>query len=273
MTAAPLFAVRDLRWKISADFTLDVPKLDLPAGRTTLLLGPSASGKSTLLSLLGRVEGSYFPEAVPPERTGTITLSLPGGDHEPLELLELSERQLLKRRVRGPVIGYVFQREGLFAGLDVVENIAWPLSVQQRLKPAEARERATAALARVDLPPNRDVATLSGGERKRLALARTLAADPPVLLLDEPFTGLDPRALGSLLDLVAELASESSRSIVMVTHQRADIDRLGEHVVILRGGQVATSGPREEVAEALNAFLAGELPALNPVTHEHGAPA
>lgn len=257
--AHPTYAVRGLTWRLGPDFTLEVPSLDLPAGRTTALLGRSASGKSTLLSLLGRVEGSYFERA--PDLSGEVWLDL--GDAERVELLALSERDLLRRRLRGPRLGFVFQREGLFPGMSPLDNIVWPLTASG-IKRAEATERARAMLGRVGLPESRVVATLSGGERKRLGLARALAFDPGVLLLDEPLTGLDPEALGGLLELLAELTADPARTTIIVTHQREDVERLADHVVFMDRGRVAAEGTRDAMAERLARFFLGDVPTAAP---------
>lgn len=246
-----VFELRGLAWRLGA-FELRVPALDLPAGRTTALLGRSASGKSTLLSLLGRVEGSYFER--PDGLSGEIWF---GGREERVELLGLSERELLRRRLRGPELGFVFQREGLFPHLSPLENVVWPLEAAGVAR-AEATARAARMLGRVGLGEGKTVATLSGGERKRLALARALAFEPRVLLLDEPLTGLDPEALEGLLDLLGEIAEDRGRTIVIVTHQERDVARLAEHVVFMEGGRVAASGRREEMSEAVARFFAGQ---------------
>jgi ABC-type polar amino acid transport system ATPase subunit len=247
------YLVKALVWPVSPEFRLDIPSLTLPAGRTTAILGRSASGKSTLLSLLGRVEGSYFER--PEGLAGTIELTL---GHETFDLLALSERELLRRRLRGPGIGFVFQREGLFPGRDAIDNVAWPLRALGR-SAREAAEVAAAALAKVGLAPDRQVATLSGGERKRLAIARAIGLAPAILLLDEPLTGLDPEALGGLRELLAGLSSEG-RTMVMVTHQREDVARLAHHLVFMDRGQVVLSGPREALARELDAFFQGDVP-------------
>ncbi|MCB9726957.1 MAG: ATP-binding cassette domain-containing protein [Deltaproteobacteria bacterium] len=250
--SAPAYQLRDLRWPLGPGFALHVDALDIPRGLTTTLLGPSASGKSTLLSLLGRVESGYFPEAAAPP-TGQLVYHPPSG--EPVDLLALDEQELLRARLRGDQIGVVFQREGLFVDRDARDNVAWPLSA--RGVPLErARARADELLARTGLTPDRRVATLSGGERKRLALARALALDPPTLLLDEPFTGLDPSALRGLRDLVDSLRREHPRTIVLVTHQPGDIEQLAEHVVLLRQGRVEAAGPLDAVADPLARYLA-----------------
>ncbi|MGM0576786.1 MAG: ATP-binding cassette domain-containing protein [Myxococcota bacterium] len=251
------YEVRDLRWEPGPGFRLAVDRLSIPAGRTTALLGPSASGKSSLLALLGRVEGGYFPEAEPPARAGRILFHLLPGVDGPVDLLAMDEAELMRRRIRGGVVGYVFQREGLFPGLDAAGNVAWPLAAGG-LAPEEARARALQWLERVGLAPGREVDGLSGGERKRLAIARAMAPEPRVLLLDEPFTGLDPAALTALQDLLLEVIDGGARTVVLVSHQREDIERLAEHVVLLAAGRVAAAGSRDEVEDALGRFLAGD---------------
>jgi len=254
--APPLFRVEALAWSLSADFRLDVPALELPRGQTTALLGRSASGKSTLLSLFGRVEGSYF------ERPSGLSGSIHMDD---VDLLALSERELLRRRLRGPTLGFVFQREGLFPERDAVDNVAWPLRALGVTRD-EATRRAVAALGDVGLAPDRRVATLSGGERKRLALARALAPRPRVLLLDEPLTGLDPEALGGLRELLARVCRErgpegsEARSMVIVTHQREDVLALADHLVFMDRGRVALAGPRASLGAELDAFFEGVVP-------------
>ena len=240
------FRITELRWQVSPEFTLAVPSLTLPAERTTAILGRSASGKSTLLSLLGRVEGSYFER--PESLSGSIVF-------DELELLALSERELLQRKLRGQTIGFVFQREGLFPGRSARDNITWPLTALG-LSPSEAAARADQALADVGLPADKNVATLSGGERKRLAIARAIAPSPRVLLLDEPLTGLDPEALQGLRDLLQRLAS--GRTLVMVTHQREDVEQLADHLVFMDHGRVTRAGPRAELGDTLTRFFAGQ---------------
>jgi ABC-type sulfate/molybdate transport systems ATPase subunit len=250
------FHVNNLRWQVSPGFRLDIPELKIPAGRTTVILGRSASGKSTLLSLLGRVEGSYFDR--PEQLSGEIHLQGLRSPDDQVELLHLTEAALLKMKLRGPGVGFVFQREGLFPSLSSVDNIAWPLR-GLGFSAQEAEAKSLSALAEVGLAPAREVATLSGGERKRLALARALAPAPKVLLLDEPLTGLDPEALMSLRDLLATLG-KTGRTMVMVTHQREDVEALAHHLVFMDAGRVALAGPREDLGDALARFFSGEVP-------------
>lgn len=256
MSPAIAFSITSLRWQVSPTFSLDIPKLELPRGQTTAILGRSASGKSTLLSLLGRVEGSYFER--PSNLSGQILLRGLRGENDEVDLLALSERELLKSQLRGPGVGFVFQREGLFPGRSVRDNVAWPLRALGKAAKL-ADETADRALSSVSLSPEREVATLSGGERKRLAIARAIAMEPRVLLLDEPLTGLDPEALGGLRELLADLARQR-RTMVMVTHQREDVEMLADHLVFMDRGRVALNGPRAQLGDALARFFAGEVP-------------
>jgi len=257
MSLPPAYRVRDLDWRLGDDFSLSIPYLDIVSGKSTVILGRSGSGKSSLLSLLGRVEGGYFIGSG--VATGAVHLHL-DAHSIPLELLALSERQLLRRRVRGVGVGFVFQREGLFPDRDVLGNVTWALALAHPKLSASALQAAgEAVLADVGLAPDRRVATLSGGERKRLALARALALDPPVLLLDEPLTGLDPEALGGLRALLLKLR-EVGRTIVMVTHQRDDVLALADEVVFLDAGRVILAGPVAALEAELDRFFAGEMP-------------
>ncbi len=243
-------AIRDLVVRVHRGFSVRIPALDLPRGQLSALLGRSASGKSTLLRAIGRVERGYF--ARPSEVTGRILLPVLARPGEaPPELIGLPRRRAAA--LQGEGIGFVFQQEGLFPERDTLGNVRWALEARGL---PDAAERASAALDAVKLDAGRAVATLSGGERKRLALARALALRPKLLLLDEPFTGLDPRALQDLHS-VLEATRARGTTILMVTHQREDILRLADHLVFLEDGQVTRAGPRADLTEALRTFLDG----------------
>ncbi len=255
MTDGVALAIRDLVVPIGPGFSLDIPSLDLPRGATTMLIGASAAGKSALLKLIGRVGGGYFEGGQRPQ--GHVWLrDTEKNDNEPVDLLSLTRRRLVRRRLLGAVVGFVFQSEALFSFCGPLENVAWPLR-ELGVPPREAEERAREALARVGLRPDRVVATLSGGERKKLSLARALAPDPSILLLDEPFTGLDPVAQRSLVELVA--AERGRRTAVVVSHLQLPYDALADYVVVMAQGRVARAGAREALDETVRAFHAGKL--------------
>ncbi len=257
----PALTIRGLRRPVHPGLTIDVPALDIPAGPVTALIGASGSGKSTLLRILGRLDGDGYRDAG--LATGQVLLHARRLEAAaPLDLLATPEETLLRLRVRGPIVGFVHQQEALFSGLSVCDNVAWPLT-QLGIAPAEAERRAEAWLERVGLAAGRAVHTLSGGERKRLALARALAPEPELLLLDEPFTGLDPQAQGELVALVKAQGARGDPpcTIVLVTHEPRPFAALAERVVLLAHGAVQAEGPCAALQSEIQAFFAGAGPA------------
>ncbi|WP_369182636.1 ABC transporter ATP-binding protein [Streptomyces sp. Y1] len=198
------------------DGTIAVEGLDLevPTGRTTVLVGPSGCGKTTLLRMVNRM--------VEPT-SGRVLLD--GTDVAELEPAKLR---------RG--IGYVIQQAGLFPHRRVIDNIA---TVPRLLGWDRKRARARAAelLELVGLAPDlakRYPFQLSGGQQQRVGVARALAADPPVLLMDEPFSAVDPVVRAGLQDELLRLQSELHKTVLFVTHDIEEAVRLGDQVVVLR---------------------------------------
>ncbi|MGW4891859.1 ABC transporter ATP-binding protein [Kitasatospora sp. NPDC004240] len=188
--------------------------LDVPAGRTTVLVGPSGCGKTTLLRMVNRM--------VEPT-SGRVLLD--GRDVAGLEPAKLR---------RG--IGYVIQQAGLFPHRRVIDNVAtvpYLLGWDRR----RARARAAELLELVGLPPEtarRYPFQLSGGQQQRVGVARALAADPPLLLMDEPFSAVDPVVRAGLQDELLRLQSELHKTVLFVTHDIEEAVRLGDQVVVLR---------------------------------------
>jgi len=141
----------------------------------------------------------------------------------------------------------VFQENNVFAHLDVTANVGLGRSPGLRLTPAD-RDAVRLALARTGLAGKeaRLPAALSGGERQRVALARALVRDRPVLLLDEPFASLGPALRRDMLDLVAALQRERQMTVLFVTHQPEDAERIADHVIFLDEGHVAAAGTAAE---------------------------
>jgi len=184
--------------------------LELPEGGCTVLVGPSGSGKSTLLRLCNRLEAP--------------TAGLLRFRGEDVALLDP-----LRHRRR---VGMVFQRPIAFGG-NVLDNL-------RVARPDVTAAGAAEALARVGLPElflEREQATLSGGEGQRACLARTLLAEPEVLLLDEPTASLDTDAAAGLERLAMSLAAGGT-SLLWVTHDPAQADRLADRLVVVGGGRV-----------------------------------
>ncbi|MFH6787232.1 MULTISPECIES: ABC transporter ATP-binding protein [Methylobacterium] len=211
--------------------------IEMAEGTTTALIGPSGCGKTTTLRMINRMiepsDGRIFID-------GTDVTGL-----DPV---------ILRRR-----IGYVIQQIGLFPHQSVAENIAtvprllgWPAS---RIA---ARVEELLALVGLDPARFRDAMPhrLSGGQRQRVGVARALAADPPVMLMDEPFGAIDPIAREKLQDEFKEILRRVSKTIVMVTHDLDEAMKMGDRVALLRDGRLVQYGsPDEILSEPADAFV------------------
>jgi osmoprotectant transport system ATP-binding protein len=209
-----------------------------PAGKITTLVGPSGCGKTTSMRMINRL--------IEPS-SGTIELE--GVDTQTLD------RVALRRR-----IGYVIQNAGLFPHRTVVDNVAaLPRLLGGGKK--ETRSAAMELLERVGLDAKfakRYPWQLSGGQQQRVGVARALATDPPFLLMDEPFSAVDPIVRNQLQDEFLRLQADISKTIVMVTHDIDEALKLGDQVVVLRqGGTLAqASSPAELLAAPADTFVA-----------------
>ena len=223
------------------DGTTAVDGLDLvaPSGRITVLVGPSGCGKTTSLRMVNRM--------VEPT-SGTVWLD----DRDTASVPPAELR-------RG--IGYVIQQAGLFPHRTIVDNVATvPLLLGWDRK--KARARAMELLERVGLPPElgrRYPAQLSGGQQQRVGVARALAADPPVMLLDEPFSAVDPVVRQELQNEFLRLQSELGKTILFVTHDIDEAVKLGDEVGVMRvGGRLAQlATPATLLADPVDDFVAG----------------
>jgi osmoprotectant transport system ATP-binding protein len=224
------------RFPGSARPAVDDCSLKIGEGALTVLLGPSGSGKTTLLKLINRL---YDPDA------GRILID--GAD------IRAAPAYLLRRR-----IGYVIQQVGLFPHLRVEQNIA---TVPQLLGWPRSRidARIDELLDLVGLPRDyrrRFPRQLSGGEQQRVGLARALAADPAIMLMDEPFGALDAITRGRLQDELRAIHRRLHKTILFVTHDVDEALRLADCVVVMRGGRVIQHGtPLEVLARPRDAFV------------------
>ena len=213
----------------ASSFVLDV-SLDVSPG-ITILFGASGAGKSTLLDCIA---GLVRPD------DGQITI---GGD-----VLFDSQRGIHlpapKRR-----IAYVFQSLALFPHLTAEENVAYGLN---GLREGEIRERVAAILKalRVEKLRKQRPSEISGGEKQRIALARSLVTEPRVLLLDEPLTGLDAELKSTIVDDLRAWNAAQGIPILYVTHSREEVDALGERVIALDNGRVVSAGAPMDVLNA-----------------------
>lgn len=200
-----------------------------PTGGTTVLLGRSGSGKTTLLRLINALA---LPTAGEVVVDGVATTA-----QDPIAL---------RRRT-----GYILQEGGLLPHYTVERNVGLVPALLGR-DPTETRARVRELLALVELPPDelagRYPHELSGGQRQRVGIARALAADPPLLLCDEPFGALDPITRAELQRQFRDLQRELGKTIVFVTHDLREAMLLGTQLVLLRAGRVVFAGPPAELA-------------------------
>jgi sulfate transport system ATP-binding protein len=203
---------------------LEDVSIEAPDGALTALLGPSGGGKSTLLRVIAGLER---PD------TGTVHI---GGE-------EVTGVPPQKRGV-----GFVFQHYAPFKHMTVRDNIGFGLRVRKRPK-AEVRAKVDELIELVQLPglADRYPAQLSGGQRQRMALARALAVEPRVLLLDEPFGALDARVRKELRAWLRRLHEEVHVTTLFVTHDRDEAMELADHVVLLAEGRVEQAGSPDEL--------------------------
>ncbi|WP_046468114.1 ABC transporter ATP-binding protein [Allosalinactinospora lopnorensis] len=223
------------------DGTVAVDHLDLeiPTGRTTVLVGPSGCGKTTSLRMINRMVELT---------SGTVAID---GDD-----VRTREPAVLRRS-----IGYVIQQAGLFPHRTVLDNIAtvpFLLGWDKR----KARERAGELMELVGLEPGqarRYPHQLSGGQQQRVGVARALAADPPVLLMDEPFSAVDPVVRASLQEELIRLQDELQKTIVFVTHDIEEAVKIGDAIAVFRpGGRLAQFDvPERLLAEPVDEFVEG----------------
>jgi osmoprotectant transport system ATP-binding protein len=211
----------------------------IPTGEITVLVGPSGCGKTTSLRMINRM--------IDPT-SGTIRID--GKD------VTAQDPALLRRS-----IGYVIQHAGLFPHRTVVDNVA-TVPVLNGVPRKQARAQAYELLERVGLTTgmaDRYPVQLSGGQQQRVGVARALAADPPVMLMDEPFSAVDPVVRESLQREFLRLQGELGKTIVMVTHDIDEAIKLGDHVAVFaEGGRLAQlSTPEELLSKPADEFVAG----------------
>jgi sulfate transport system ATP-binding protein len=224
------------------EFTaLDDASIEVPSGSLTALLGPSGSGKSTLLRVIAGLER---PES------GMVAL----------DGVDVTRQAAQKRGV-----GFVFQHYAAFKHMTVRENVAFGLKVRKRPR-AEIRDRVDELLELVQIAGWADhyPAQLSGGQRQRMALARALAVEPKVLLLDEPFGALDARVRKDLRAWLRRLHDEMHVTTIFVTHDQEEAMEIADQIVLMNHGRIEQAGgPRELYEEPANEFVMGFVGPVN----------
>ena len=219
--------------------------LAVPAGSICAIMGPSGTGKTTLLRLIG---GQLKPDS------GKV---LVGG----VDVHSLSRGELFELRRS---MGMLFQSSALFTDLTVFENVAFPLREHTRLPEANIRDLVLLKLNAVGLRNARDLmpAELSGGMARRVALARAIVLDPRLIMYDEPFTGQDPIALGTLLRLIRASNEALASTSLLVSHDIHETRSIADLIYLLADGRVIASGSPESLDDHPSAqarqFVRGE---------------
>lgn len=221
--------------RYGATVAVNSVSLSVAAGKTLVLIGPSGSGKSTLLKMINRMVSFD---------TGSIRVN--GVDIAGTDPVELR---------RG--IGYVIQQIGLLPHLTVSDNISFVLQLIG--KPKQLRdERAEELVRQVGLLPEVLVKRpfqLSGGQQQRVGVARALAADPAIILMDEPFGAVDPITRRKLQDMILELQEKMRKTIVFVTHDMQEALTLGHRVAVMDRGELVSEDTAAAMAQSDNPFV------------------
>jgi phospholipid/cholesterol/gamma-HCH transport system ATP-binding protein len=226
-----IIEVKDLTKRFGPKLVLDNVSLSIEKGKTTVVIGPSGCGKTVLIKhfivLVRPSDGQVFFEA--------------------RRVDNLSERELSKIRTH---FGYLFQEGALFDSMTVAENIMFPIQQNYKVKNwQEVEDVVKAKLAMVGLDgfQNHYPARLSGGQRKRVALARAIALNPEVILYDEPTTGLDPIRSDIINELILKLERELGITTVVVTHDMKSAYKVADRIIMLHNGKVIADGDADYI--------------------------
>ena len=211
---------------------------EIPQGQAFCLLGRSGTGKSvTLRHIIGLVQ----PDS------GKVFV-------EKHDIGALSRRSLGEVRTH---LGFLFQNAALFDSMSVGDNVAFPMRRHTKWSDRDIRDRAAKKLADVGLETAYDKmpADLSGGMKKRAGLARAMALDPPILLVDEPSAGLDPITADEIDELLLKLKEQGGVTLIIVTHNIPSARRLGDELLMLHEGKIMAQGPPDEMDKSDNEIV------------------
>lgn len=244
MDSGAYITLRDVVFSRSGRRIFDGVSLDIPRGKITAIMGPSGTGKTTLLRLIG---GQLRPDS------GSVVVA---GQSVP----QLKRKALYTLREK---MGMLFQSGALFTDLSVFENVAFPLRVHTSLPEDMIRDIVLMKLEAVGLRGARDLmpSELSGGMTRRVALARSIALDPELIMYDEPFAGQDPIAMGVLVKLIRQLNLSMGLTSVLVSHDVPESLSICHYACIIADGQIIGEGTPEDLrahpSERVQQFLQG----------------
>lgn len=253
----PYVKVRGLCFARGNRTIFDGVDLDIPRGKVTAIMGPSGTGKTTLLRLIG---GQLRPQA------GTIHVR---NQH----VATLGHRELYQLRKR---MGMLFQSGALLTDLSVFENVAFPLREHTRLSGNMIRHLVLMKLEAVGLRGARDLmpAELSGGMARRVAMARAIALDPEMIMYDEPFTGQDPISMGVLVKLIRTLNDALGLTSIIVSHDVAETASIADYIYVISNGKVVEHGSPQQLGRSSSPWVQQFLNGLpdGPVPFHYPAP-
>ena len=225
---------------------LDNITFDFPAGCGYVILGRSGTGKSVTLK---HIVGLMRPDK------GRVFV-----ENDEISALEGPDLSRVRKK-----IGFLFQNAALFDSISVGENVAFPMRRHTTMKDGEIRQRAGEKLASVGLDGEYDKmpAALSGGLRKRAGLARAMALDPKILLVDEPSAGLDPITSDEIDELLLGLKKQEGTTLIVVTHNIPSARRLGDQLLMLHEGRFIARGTSQELEKSDDGLVRAFMRAPN----------
>lgn len=233
-----MISLKDVSLSFGQRIIFDNISMSIPKGKITAVMGPSGTGKTTLLKLMTK---QILPQS------GEITVM--GKDLE-----QLSRNQLFDLRKQ---MGLLFQSGALFTDMSVFDNVAFALREHTKLSEELINTLVLLKLEAVGLRALKDAkpSSLSGGQARRVALARAIALDPQLLLYDEPFTGQDPISMGVLLRLIKDLNDALDLTSIIVSHDVEEVLSIADYVYILSGGKIIAHGTAEEIKVDQNIWV------------------
>ena len=222
--------IDQLRFSRGTRLIFDDLSFSIPRGKITAIMGPSGTGKTTLLKLIG---GQLTPQS------GKVTV-----DGEDVHALSRKKLYDLRKRM-----GMLFQSGALLTDINVFENVAFPLREHTLLPESMIRDLVLIKLQSVGLRGSANLmpAELSGGMARRVALARSIALDPELIMYDEPFTGQDPITMGTIVTLIKRLNQALGLTSLVVSHDVADTLSIADYAYIIAQGKVIEGGTSDEL--------------------------